>query len=448
MDSLYLLRERIEELYAEYSRIVDKAVQFVVTFIAFYLINANIGFMEAAANPVITVALSVICTFFKPAWTLLVAALLILAHMYELSLGVLAVVALVFFVMYVFFIRMTPGMALVVLLTPILFHFHIPFVLPVACGLISSPVSMVAIACGTVTYYMLDYVKVAEATLRVDSFSEMMDQMTMVIQQIFTGREMWIYVLTFMICVLVVYAIRRMSVDHAWIIAIAAGVVANIVVIAGGDIALGVATSYGSLFIGNVIAAVVGLILNFFFFSVDYARSENLQYEDDDYYYYVKAVPKLSVARTDVTVTRINARKEQDIPEDDEDEENPEKTPAGRSRRESEEEAPKKSGSRSSGSGTGSTARHRSGGTRNSGTGSSVSGSGSRTRSSGSAASGRGSASSGHRSTGSGAGKSRAARNGSEESTGRAHSQPDDTPEVEDVNQTLLDMSLREDLKM
>ena len=36
-------------------------------------------------------------------------------------------------------------------------------------------------------------------------------------------------------------------------------------------------------------AAVAGLVLELFLFSVDYARSERLQFEDDEYYYYVKA---------------------------------------------------------------------------------------------------------------------------------------------------------------
>ncbi len=33
-----------------------------------------------------------------------------------------------------------------------------------------------------------------------------------------------------------------------------------------------------------------------FHFSVDYSKAEKFQYEDDEYYYYVKAIPKVSVA--------------------------------------------------------------------------------------------------------------------------------------------------------
>ncbi len=495
MDSLYLLRERIEELYADYSRIVDKAVQFVVTLLAFYLINANVGFMEAAASPVITVVLSVICTFFQPIWTLLVAAVLILAHMYALSIGVLGVVALVFIVMYVFFIRMTPNMALVVLLTPILFHFHIPFVLPVACGLLVGPVSMVAIGSGIIIYYMLNYVKVASSTLQAESMSEIMNQVTVFIRQIFTDREMWIYILTFMICILVVYAIHRLSIDHAWVIAIAVGVVVNIVVIAGGDVALGVSTSYGSLFFGNLIAAVVGLILMFFFFSVDYGRSENLQYEDDDYYYYVKAVPKLSVSKPDVTVKRINARRDTDFIGDDTDEEDlearnilasrknsadssalgkeTEEKPAG-GQTETDKTDSAKADTARTGTSQAETART---GASRTGTGTGRTGSSTNTRKSGSGTTRKSSSTSGttrksssgtttrrsssgtakKSSTGTGtvrkSGTGSTARksgstDGSQSSAKTSKKKTDNTPEVEDVNETLLDMSLREDLKL
>ena len=34
-----------------------------------------------------------------------------------------------------------------------------------------------------------------------------------------------------------------------------------------------------------------------------------MQFEDDDYYYYVKAVPKMTVSTTQVKVQKISARK-------------------------------------------------------------------------------------------------------------------------------------------
>ena len=48
------------------------------------------------------------------------------------------------------------------------------------------------------------------------------------------------------------------------------------------------------------------MVLHFFLFSVDYSRTEKLQFEDDEYYYYVKAVPKNVVATPEKKVKRIN----------------------------------------------------------------------------------------------------------------------------------------------
>lgn len=39
--------------------------------------------------------------------------------------------------------------------------------------------------------------------------------------------------------------------------------------------------------------------------TLDYHGTRKLQFEDDEYYYYVTAVPKIKVAAVDKTVTRI-----------------------------------------------------------------------------------------------------------------------------------------------
>ena len=60
---------------------------------------------------------------------------------------------------------------------------------------------------------------------------------------------------------------------------------------------------------GSVLAVVVGIVICFLVFHVDYARTEKLQFENDEYYYYVKAVPKVTVPDTHKKVKRINSSK-------------------------------------------------------------------------------------------------------------------------------------------
>ena len=61
------------------------------------------------------------------------------------------------------------------------------------------------------------------------------------------------------------------------------------------------------------IIAVSGLlagVYRFFVFHVDYSRTEYTQFEDDEYFYYVKAVPKVTVTAPAPQVRKIStARK-------------------------------------------------------------------------------------------------------------------------------------------
>lgn len=65
----------------------------------------------------------------------------------------------------------------------------------------------------------------------------------------------------------------------------------------------------GQLILGILLSTLIAVVYNFFIITVDYTRTEYVQFEDDDYYYYVKAVPKLTVSTPDVKVQKINARK-------------------------------------------------------------------------------------------------------------------------------------------
>ena len=313
MDSLFVFRGMLQELYARNSKVIDKVIQFILALVTFYMINHNVGFMKMAASPVVILALAVICTFFPVIMTVIAATLLILVHMYAVSMGALVVTALVFLIMYIFYFRFTPKMTLVVLLTSIAFAFKIPYVIPVVYGLVAAPAALAAVSCGTIVYYMMEYVKKAATGMKGKDAAGLIGQVTAYLKQVFQSREMWIIIAACIISFLIVYTVRRQSVSHAWKIAVVAGVVTNIVVVTVGNISLGVKASYGSMILAGIAAVVIGLILEFFLFSVDYTRSEKLQFEDDEYYYYVKAVPKLSVATPEKTVKRINKRQESEI---------------------------------------------------------------------------------------------------------------------------------------
>ena len=261
MNDLIVWRDKLQELYAMKSIYIDKAVQFVLALVTFLMINQNIGLMKAVATPVVAVALAVICTFLPPVVTAYVAAGLVIVHLFKLSIGVAAAAALIFVVMFIFYCRFTPKKALLLLVTPVAFMLHVPYVVPVACALVLGPISAVPVVFGTIIYYMIECVRTsATAITSADGITR---QISLFVKTVFQDKTLWITVIAFIISIFVVYTVRRLSVDHAWKIAAASGAVVNIVVIVIGDIVFDIHTSYNMLIVGNIAAVVIGFIMEF-----------------------------------------------------------------------------------------------------------------------------------------------------------------------------------------
>lgn len=314
MSTLLVWREKLQKIYAKYSTYILKALQFIFGLVLFGLINANIGFMKTASSVFCTAGLAVICTFFPMIVMVTAAAALILVHFYSLSLPIAAVSLVIFLIMYIFYFRFTPGKAWLVLLSALAFGLKIPLVIPIAFGLMGTPVWIVPASCGVIAYYMVDYVKDSAAALRNTDAESLFDSLMSFTKQVLTSREMWLMVVTVVLGILVVNLVRTRAVDHAWKIASAAGAVVSVIVAAAGNIALNAGISYVSLIVSAVIGILVGVVLELLFFSVDYSRTENIQFEDDEYYYYVKAVPKVGVSAPEKEVKHITGnspRKEQ-----------------------------------------------------------------------------------------------------------------------------------------
>ena len=307
MSNLFVLKEQLQAFYARYSKEVDKIVHFLLAFIVFYLINSKIGYMEAVSNPIVALILALICAFLPGTLTVLAAAVLILIHIFALSMGVMAVTAALFAIMFLFYFRFTPETSMIVLLVMVAYLFKIPFAVPISFALMGTPSCIIPIIFGTMIYSMISYLETSATA--VTGASGMAGEISLFASRILQNKEMWIYIASFVVAVLVVYTLRKSEFDQSWKIAVASGAVADIIVIVAGSIVFSTPIDYVTLIFGNMISVALALILEFFIFSVDYSKAEKFQYEDDEYYYYVKAIPKVSVAVPEKRVKKISRRK-------------------------------------------------------------------------------------------------------------------------------------------
>ena len=309
MSSLLVWKEKMQRLYANYSLYILKALQLLMGLLLFGMINYNIGFMKTASSVFCTIGLAVICMFLPMIVMTLAAAALVLVHFYALSMPIAVISVLIFLLMYIFYFRFTPGKSWLLLVAVLAFGLRIPFVVPVAFGLLGTPVWIVPAGCGAIAYYMIHFVKVSATALKSSGSDELAQGLISFTKQVLANREMWIMVMIVIIGILLVNALKNRAVDHAWKIASVTGAAVCIVAAAAGNLFLDEKISYVVIILSAVLGVFVGFVLEIVFFSVDYSRTENVQFEDDEYYYYVKAIPKIGVSVPDKRVKHITERK-------------------------------------------------------------------------------------------------------------------------------------------
>ena len=304
------MKERIKLIYSKYDAFIVPIMKFLLAFITFSTLNGRMGYMTRISDMKIVLIAALACSFLPVGLMVLIAAVFSLMHMYALSMEVALVGLCMYLVMYLLFFRFSPKDSLVVVLTPLLFSLKIPYVVPIAVGLLCGPSSLVSVGCGIAVFYLLQTVIDSAPNIRTMGDNEILDKIRMMVESILGNKAMLVMIAAFVITVLVVYLIRRMSVDYSWTIAMVAGAMINVVLLLIGDLLYDVNLSVGSVLIGSLLALVVAKVVEFFRFCVDYSRTEKVQFEDDEYYYYVKAVPKMTVSVPTKTVKKINSQRD------------------------------------------------------------------------------------------------------------------------------------------
>ena len=219
------------------------------------------------------------------------------------------VVFVLFVVLFLMYFRFSPKDTIAVLLTPICFRLNIPYVMPIAAGLLGTPFTAVSVGCGIVVYYVIEALISGAGSISSLAEEEMTTRLKFVIDTVLDNKPMLAILFAFAITIIIVYTIKMLNINYSWFIAIGVGVIAYVVLILVFDLIFDTHISGGGMILGSALAIIVGLVIQFLFFHVDYARTEKLQFEDDEYYYYVKAVPKVTVPDTHKKVKRINSSK-------------------------------------------------------------------------------------------------------------------------------------------
>ena len=312
MIGLWVFREKLRGFYARFDVFINPLIRFAFGLVVFHMLNGNLGAMARLNHVLTEVVLALVCSVMPYGVMVFLAGILLLAHVSSISLEMAIILLVLLLFILILYFGLQPRDSYLLLLTPIFFHLKIPYAIPILVGLSCGLSSAVTVCCGVMLFYVMQYIKQNMGTLSGDTTLGIAEQLMQIVRTLLSNRLMVVMMATCAVGILVVYLIRRLPVNFSWAIAIVAGALTQIAAIFIGDFLFDVSVPMQQLLAGLILSMALAAVYHFFVFAVDYTRTEYVQFEDDDYYYYVKAVPKIAVSLPDVKVQRFNDRRRGD----------------------------------------------------------------------------------------------------------------------------------------
>lgn len=311
MTKLLIFKEKLKQIYSRNSIYINPAIRFIVTFIALLVMNHYVGYVSILKNPIVALLIAAMCSLLPVNVIAIVVSIIMTIHMYSFSAELALIEIMLLLIMYIFYFRFTSKYGYILLVMPILFFFKIPYIMPLIIGVALTPSAAVAMIFGTLIYYIMKYTSEDAVTVVNRNADSGIDRAGSLLDNLVKNKEMILIILVFVLAAMLVYGIKKLSIDYSTTIGIVTGGIVELIIIICATYILEIKGMDPVWLIGICTFISTGLVyvLQFFILVVDYTRTEYTQFEDDDYYYYVKAVPKIKVTASDVKIKHINVKK-------------------------------------------------------------------------------------------------------------------------------------------
>lgn len=312
---IYQFRERLILFYKRQEYLLLPVLRFAVSLALLLLLRTHLGAHgpagAALGSTLLNVIIALVCSMLPPGYAAGIIALVMVWDLYKLSLEATAICVALLLLCILLYFRFVPRDIMVLLVIPIAYALNVHYAVPVIAGLLFGPGTAVPIIFGLVfaRYVVLVEEKLPSmgGTDAALTGERLISNFRSLVDGIMKDRELIVLVAALALTAVIVCFIRHLVMANAWIVAITVGSVLELAVLLLGDMKYETNIDLARVFIGIAVSFLLAQIFRFFAFNVDYLRIESTQFEDEDYYYYVKAVPKVMVPVPSMTVRNFSS---------------------------------------------------------------------------------------------------------------------------------------------
>ena len=230
---------------------------------------------------------------------------------------------MILFIYLLLFGRKTKAQWYLILTIPLFSFLKMGFLVPVIAALFLGPGMIPALMMGIILRFGMEGVAEYTATARgIMTDTNPFSSLKYLIDYMASNRLLLVALIVYIATFLVIYLLRKSNFRYSPQIAILTGciVLYTLEMISNIIWQLELDLLMTSLLV--ILTMVIAYIVQFFRLSLDYHGTRKLQFEDDEYFYYVTAIPKYNVAVAQNEVTKIVSETESDDDDSDDDTKN------------------------------------------------------------------------------------------------------------------------------
>lgn len=311
MNTLIKFRTKVEEFYIAHRRVAGYILRAVILFLCMLIISSYIGFNEFLSQTWVVAILALVLAFIPIRFIMMAVVAYTAVQIFYLSIGIGVVTTVILVVMYLLYFRFAGQYGYLLMLLPLLYFIRLPLVAVLVLAALGPAISVITVIFGTVFYYLIHYIDVHAVVFASTTGSAEFEKAEMLLQGLFTNSEFLTMLIVMFVVFMIVHFVKRANYSHSYELAIAVGTGVYIVMALGSELLFGAMTTTKLLTycIGGLISGALAILLTDVIKPLDYSRTETVEFEDDEYNYYVKAVPKTAFKSETVSVKKINKRK-------------------------------------------------------------------------------------------------------------------------------------------
>ncbi|MEF9959845.1 MAG: hypothetical protein RR090_10960 [Niameybacter sp.] len=308
-ESLLIFRDQAMQFYKMYEKIFLAMAKFMGTIYMLIEINNTIGYTPVLTRSYVIGALACVSALLPVQFMMIMAMIIIVTHLLSFNLLIGMGMFMICLCLYIFFIRLYPKESLMIVVTILAFKLNLHYAVAIIGGLFGGFSVSVGILIGIVAVFSMQSIApIVQATVQAkEPLSMFVGSLNVFMAQVVQNPTMLATMSVLLIVFCVVLVIRKQMLDYAPYIAIIIGGAMNILGFVMAILFLKLPINVLLLVVMSIISVFLASIIQFMSKPLDYSRSETVQFEDEDNYYFVKVVPKVKAQKEYSKVEKVYA---------------------------------------------------------------------------------------------------------------------------------------------